>query len=92
MMKTKLQTTVQGIACLLMLCTAMVAPANAADDLERQLTDVAPAVLEQLRADGFQNVGVLKFRVKKGDAKPSDRVGTLNLHLAEKLELALILA
>ena len=35
-------------------------------------------------------MGVLKFRVQKGN-QPLDRVGTLNLDLAERLELSLIL-
>jgi hypothetical protein len=39
-----------------------------------------------------KNVGVLKFRVKKGNGPSSDTVGTLNMTLADRLELALILA
>src|SRR4029079_15501204 len=39
-----------------------------------------------------KNVGVVKFLVRHGDAEPSDDVGDLNLTLANKLEVALILA
>jgi hypothetical protein len=65
---------------------------TAADDLEKQLLRAAPDIVTAIKAKGYQNVGTLKFRVKKGNQPPSDRVGTLNTRLAEKLELALILA
>src|SRR4029078_8175869 len=48
--------------------------------------------LDQLKKKGFTNVGVVKFLVRHGDAEPSDDVGDLNLTLANKLEVALILA
>lgn len=63
-----------------------------ADDLERQLLKHAPEVLSALKEKGCRNVGVLKFRVKKGSEPVTDRAGTLNLRLTEKLELALVLA
>jgi hypothetical protein len=63
-----------------------------ADDLETQFLKQAPAILSKLREQGYENVGVLKFRIKKGNEPATDRAGTLNLRLTEKLELALILA
>jgi hypothetical protein len=68
------------------------APLDAADDLERQLLRTAPVVMKALKEKGYKNVGVLKFRVKNGTAAATDRQGTLNQRLAQKLELALILA
>lgn len=65
---------------------------DAADDLEKQLLKHVPQVMSALREAGYKNVGVLKFRVKKGEEPASDRVGTLNQRLAEKLEMALIVA
>lgn len=65
---------------------------RAADDLEKQLLEQSPQVLAALKEKGYRNVGVLKFRVKKGNEPATDRAGTLNLRLAEKLELALVLA
>ena len=48
-------------------------------------------MLGYLKEHGYRNVGVLKFRVQKGDEPVSDRVGTLNLDLAARLEVALVL-
>jgi hypothetical protein len=59
-------------------------------EIERQMLVEAPAILKQLREKGYHNVAILKFRIEKGD-QPVDRVGTLNMNLAERLEMALIL-
>ena len=48
-------------------------------------------MLGYLKEHGYRNVGVLKFRVQKGDEPVSDHVGTLNLDLAARLEVALVL-
>jgi hypothetical protein len=79
------------VALVLAAGGGLPAPARA-DDLERQLLKQAPKVIQYLQDKGYQNVGVLKFRVKKGDGPISDRAGTLNLTLADRLELALVLA
>jgi len=63
-----------------------------ADNLDRALLRHAPAIMEDLRANGYTNVGVLKFRVQKGTAAPSMHAGFLNTSLATRLENALILA
>ena len=60
--------------------------------VDHGLQEQAPAILKSLRDKGYKNVGVLKFRIKKGNDPISDRVGTLNLFLAERLEVALILS
>ena len=61
-----------------------------AHDVDRQMLAEAPGILKQLRDKGYHNVAILKFRIEKGD-QPVDRVGTLNMNLAERLEMALIL-
>ncbi len=69
-------------------------PAVAQSDpnpLAAALQDKAPAVLAHLKKKGFTNVGVLKFLVRRGDNPPGD-VGDLNMSLAHKTEVALILA
>src|SRR5262249_54143119 len=48
--------------------------------------------IRYLKDHGYKTVGVLKFRVQVGDAPPSDGVGPLNLNLAGRLEVALVLA
>jgi len=65
---------------------------RAGDPLDDALFDKASSVLDQLQKKGFKNVGVLKFLVRQGDGEASDDVGDLNLTLANKLEVALILA
>jgi hypothetical protein len=52
----------------------------------------APKVIRYLKDHGYKNVGVLKFRVKNGEQPISDHVGPLNLNLADRLEIALVLA
>jgi len=81
----------------LLLLAALVNPpvANAAEEpmtVDKRLQEHAPEILKQLREKGYKNVGVLKFRIKKGNDPVSDRVGTLNLFLADRLEVAMILA
>lgn len=68
------------------------APATFAQSLDYQLMKHAPRIIERLREKDCKNVGVLKFRVKKGDGPVSDRVGSLNMLLADRLEVALALA
>ena len=84
--KPMFQTVVLAVACL------MATHVTAADDLEKQLLKNSKPILEAVRAKGYRNVGVIKFRIKSGDGPATDRLGTMNLRLAEKLELALILA
>jgi hypothetical protein len=84
---------VDGIACLVLALASFGASiVQGADDLERQLLKSSPAIMNALRDKSYQSVGVLKFRVKNGKAPATDRQGILNRRLAEKLELALILA
>lgn len=59
--------------------------------LEQGLRKAAPVVLRFAKERGIANLGVLKFRIKKGDGELTDNVGTLNLKLAERFEIALIL-
>jgi hypothetical protein len=62
-----------------------------AGTLNEELLRSAPRVLDYLKAHGFKTVGVLKFRVQDAQGSVSDRVGPLNLNLATRLELALVL-
>ena len=74
---------------------ALLVPAAAradADPLAAALQDKAPAVLEYAKKKGYANIGVLKFLVQTGDGPPTADAGDLNLALANKTEVALILA
>jgi hypothetical protein len=78
------------VPALLLSCLAAT-PADAAD-LDHALLRQAPGVLTFLREHGHRNVGVLKFAVQKGDGRPSDNAGLLNLEVAHRLEVALVLS
>jgi hypothetical protein len=77
-----------------LIAVALVVPSAraAGDPLDEALLERAGSILEALKKKGFNNVGVVKFLVRHGDAEASDDVGDLNLTLANKLEVALILA
>ena len=47
--------------------------------------------MKDLQDRQYKNVGVLKFRVKKGTREPSFNVGLLNGNMATRLETALVL-
>lgn len=70
----------------------LVNMAAAADGLEKELLVQGPKLLRDFKSAGYKNIGVLKFRVKLGDKPSTDRAGSLNNRLSEKLEMALILA
>lgn len=78
--------------CVVLLSSVAANQLYAADELDRLFLKHARTTLELLREKGIKNVGVLKFRVKKGEEPATDRAGTLNMRLSEKLEMALVLA
>jgi hypothetical protein len=85
------RVTGRGPVMLALLSCLAAAPVRA-DDLDHALLKEAPHVLAALREQGYRNVGVLKFGVQKGDGRPSDNAGLLNLDLAHRLTVALVLA
>jgi hypothetical protein len=78
-----------GALVVAMACSPLEA---AADPLDTALFDSARGVLAAARAKGFKNVGVVKFLVQRSDGPLDDDVGDLNQSLANKLEVALVLA
>lgn len=79
---------------LLLVAALVAAPTARADhdQIDKQFADAAPRILKTLKGQKAENVGVLKFRVQKGDGPPTDSAGELNMGLANRLEAALILA
>ena len=75
----------------LVLAGTQAVQVNASDDLEFQYQKLAKEILVKLRDAKTQSVGVLKFSVRIGDGAFPRSVGTLNMRLAEKLELALVM-
>lgn len=70
---------------------AVLASGARADAMDTALLKQAPKVLRTLEEKGVKNAGVLKFRVSKGE-QTSDAAGPLNLSVARRLEVALVLA
>lgn len=64
----------------------------AADGLDTKYQTIAKETLNKLRTAGLESTGVLKFTVRVGEGPFTKSVGNLNVRLAEKLELALVLA
>jgi hypothetical protein len=63
-----------------------------AEEFEKALREKAPDIVKYLKEKKYSNVGVLKFRTKLGEEQPGDNAGPLNRTLAERLEIALVLA
>jgi hypothetical protein len=62
------------------------------ESLDQALLKHAPEIIQKMRAQKHHNIGVLKFTVQKGKEAPNDNVGLLNLSIANRLEVALVLA
>jgi hypothetical protein len=65
-------------------------PAVRADHIDDSLINASRDLARTLHEKGFKNIGVLKFLVKKGNARPDGNAGALNLNIAERIEWALI--
>ena len=83
---------VRSAVCALIATLGIVRCGAAADDLNSQYQVVAKDALKKLRSDGIRTTGVLKFSVRVGDGPFTKSVGALNLRLAERLEMALVMA
>jgi hypothetical protein len=81
-------------AALIGLLAASAADGAAKDApprLEKALLQQGPRLMDYLKKQKFQNVGVLKFQVRK-DGKLTDHAGPINHTIARRLEVALVLA
>jgi len=92
-----IRNTIRTTLAVLAAGALLASPLNAADDtpiqdnLDEMLRGKAPELIKYLRSKNHTNVGVVKFLVKKGDAAPTDNAGELNLGLANRLQVALVL-
>jgi len=84
--------------CRLVMAGCFVPNYSVADvpvnyQLECQFQQAAKEILVELRSDNVKSVGVLKFSIRTGeDGGFPSSLGSLNMRLAEKLELALVMA
>lgn len=70
---------------------AAARPAAAAVRLPEGMARAAEQVVAFINAQGYGNVGVLKFRVRKQGSEAGETVGTINRDLATQLETALVI-
>lgn len=81
-----------ALAGAALLGAALCCAGAEAKSLKEQWGEQAPEIIKHARLKGWQNIGVLKFRVQKGSRPLTASVGTLNLLIADKLEAALRIA
>ncbi len=84
------------VALAVLSAAALTAPLGAAPPklptLDEALLKEAPALLKYAKEKKYKSIGVLKFQVVRGRGAATDHAGPLNLTLARRLELALLLA
>ena len=90
LLPTAYRTGRHGAVTFVLATTALAAAPARADNLDAALVKHAPEVMDYLRDHQCHNIGVLKFRVHKGDQRTSFKVGPLNDNLPGRLENALI--
>jgi hypothetical protein len=78
---------------LVVLSLTLAAPAlpAAPETLEQAFVRQGKALIQHCKAKGYKNVGVLKFQVNTDGKSWSDNVGTMNMLLANRLEVALVM-
>jgi hypothetical protein len=81
-----------AVAALCLSAALRVAPPASARGLDGSLVRQAPEILRHLRKRGYRNVGVLEFAVEKEAGRRTASAGLVDLDLARRLEVALILA
>lgn len=74
-----------------LLASVLAPPADAADELEKELIRVSKSILDHARDAGYRNIGVLKFAVDNKKDAMGGHDSALGRRLANKLEMALIL-
>ncbi len=70
---------------------ALAIPSQA-NPIDEELKPVATKILSHADAQGWENIGILKFQVQVGGQNPSWNVGKLNSLMAVRLENSLVLA
>jgi len=74
-----------------LVAAAASRPAAAGIRLPEAMAKAAEQVVSFINAEGYENVGVLKFRVQKPGSRASETVGTINCDLATQLETAVVI-
>ena len=80
----------QIVLCAVVLWMGYARPARA-DHIDKEFFKQGLQIMNHLKAQGYKNVGVLKFLVKKGNNPPTFTAGKLNYVMATRLENVLIM-
>ncbi|MBY0524253.1 MAG: hypothetical protein K2R98_12685 [Gemmataceae bacterium] len=80
-----------GVLGLVALSWSVSGSAARADNIDAELLTASKKVMKDIQDRGYKNVGILKFRVVRGDKPSSFNVGLLNGNMATRLEYALVL-
>jgi hypothetical protein len=80
-----------GVALAVGISLGIAAAWAHPDQLDDKMTEEVPKVLKALRAHGYHNVGVLRFRVQQGSQADSFDAELLGDDLATRLENALVI-
>src|SRR5437899_1905721 len=86
-----------GLAGLATVSTSEAYPPAPAEkaplkSLTFEMRKIAPKIMAEVRKQGYQNVGVLKFRSKIDKRATTFHAGRLNQQMSTRLENALVLA
>ncbi|HEX5272549.1 MAG TPA: hypothetical protein VFW33_18755 [Gemmataceae bacterium] len=79
-----------ALPALALALLAWPAPAARADNIDRALLVKAPEIMRYLKDHEYKNVGVLRFKLKRGNAKATYNGGMINSNMAARLENALV--
>src|SRR5262249_48810852 len=66
--------------------------AGRANAIDMELKELGPKIIDYCKAQGWKNVGVLKFRTRFGQADPRWDAGQLGTIMAIRLENVLVLS
>ncbi len=91
-MKRSLRFGLPALATLLLAGGAARAEDKSFPSYEQAVREQAPKIIEKLHAAGYKNVGVLKFLARNENGSWRDNLGPINRTLADRLEIALLVA
>jgi hypothetical protein len=86
----RIRTVLSALTCAVLLLAG--AAQIRADHIDNALRRLCVKIMRDLEEQGYKNVAILKFQVKKGNSAPTLTAGALNNLMATRLENALVMA
>ena len=91
-MNRYLRIGLPALAALLLAGGTARAEAKPLPSYDEAVRTQAPEIIKKLHASGYKNVGVLKFMARNENGVWRDNLGPINRSLADRLEIALLVA